>query len=915
MSHDTTGSALRGRRREQEVLDHLLRAVRAGSSRVLVLRGEAGAGKTAMLDYLAERAAPAEVVRVAGVEPEAEFAYSALQRLCAPLLPLLEQLPEEQRVTLSIAFGLSKDDPPEVPLLGTAVLGLFAEAAAGRSLVCVVDDAQWLDRPSALVVACVARRLTTESVAVVLAAPTSDDAQIFGGLPELTMAGLADSDARALLDSVLAEPVGVGVRDRIVAETRGNPLAVLELTGGLSPAELAFGVVANSSERVASRVERDLQARIAALPADTRMLLLAAAVEPIGAVSLLRAALERLGIGSDAAVPARVCGLIEDGDPLRFRHPLVRSACWRSADATQLRAVHAALAEAVDPQQDPVRRAWHRAHAADGPDEQVADELERFADRAVATGGPWAAAAFLERAVVLTPNAARRAARALIAARTWLDAGSPMPAAELLAAAELGALGRVQQIEVARLRARLAHALNPGRDGGAALFAAAGSLLELDVVAARETYLAAMDAALHAGRLGSPGQLARTADAARTAPAGGDVAGMFLNAVVTWSLEGYRAAVPLFRRALAGLVGDDLQLAGLAAMVAVEVYDHATWHRLTERVSRVARETGVLSVVPAVLSHRAVALVVDGRIAEAEELWDEAVVVERATGLATFLAPEAIIAAHRGRQGPALSRIGATERDARRRGIGRLLGVAGYARAVLDNGLGNYAAALDAARRGAEYPDIAVYAWSLSELVEAATRAREPNLAAEARDRLAERTAAAGTPWSAGAQALADALAGPPGDADERYREAIDQLGSGCSGLLVARARLLYGEWLRRENRRGDARVELRKAQDAFVSMGAEAFAARAGREMSATGEKVRKRTLGAHETLTPQEAQIARLAIAGQSNPEIGLALFLSPRTVEWHLRKVYTKLGVSSRRELAAALQARRRAVPQPE
>ncbi|RAO24715.1 hypothetical protein MED15_00473 [Micromonospora noduli] len=389
MPSNTEISALRGRRRERDTLDRLLRDVRAGHSRVLVLRGEAGAGKSALLDYLSEHASAGRVTRAAGVEPESEIAYSALQQLCAPLLGHLDGLPEPQRLALATAFGLRPGDPPEGLLIGLAVLGLLAEAAAEQPLVCIVDDVQWMDRMSEVILTFVARRLEEESIALVFASRSPGDEQILGSLPELRVDGLPTAEARALLDSVLPGPVDDRVRDRIVAETRGNPLALLELPRGLTPAELAFGFGGQAATPLASRMEEGFRRRITALPADTRRLLLAAAVEPLGDVTLLWRALKRLGVGPDAAAPAEAAGLVALGARVQFRHPLVRSAAWRSAEAAELREVHRALAEATDLDHDPDRRAWHRAHAAVGPDEEVAAELERSAGRALARGaGP-----------------------------------------------------------------------------------------------------------------------------------------------------------------------------------------------------------------------------------------------------------------------------------------------------------------------------------------------------------------------------------------------------------------------------------------------------------------------------------------------------------------------------------------------
>ncbi|BEL02006.1 LuxR family transcriptional regulator [Actinoplanes sichuanensis] len=919
------GLELRGRHRERETLDRLLRDVRAGRSRVLVLRGEPGVGKTALLDYLTEHAPAGRVVRSAGVEPETELAYSALQQLCAPLLEHLDRLPEPQRDALSTAFGLSSGRPPEGLVIGLAVLGLLAEAAAEQPLICVVDDAQWLDRMSEVILTFVARRLDSESVALIFAVRGT----VLDGLPDLLLEGLPDAEARALLDSVLPGLVDTRVRDRIVAETRGNPLALLELPRDLSPAELAFGFGQSTREfgqsprgfgqgprgfeqspggfgpgprgeaSVAGRVEETFQRRIAALPEDARTLLLAAAVEPVGDVPLLWRAAQRLGVGPEAAAPVEAAGLVEFGARVRFRHPLVRSASHRSAGAAELRAVHHALAEVTDPERDPDRRAWHRAHAAIGPDEPVAAELEQSAGRALARGGRAAAASFLERAAELTIDPEARAARTVAAARARFASGAVGAVPELLAAAELGPHDPVRQAEIERLRARVAFAANSGRAAVTPLLEAADRLRALDPAAARATFLAAIGAAVNAGRLGGD-DLRRVAEAARTVPAGDEPAGRLLTAFTTWSLDGHTAAVPLFRRALAAVTpADDLDLHWLAGMAEHEIFDHTSFLSRTEQAVTLGRREGLL---PSVLTFRATALIYSGRFADASDLIDEAGALAYATGPSPHPATVAILAAHRGRTGPALEAIESLRVEAEAGGVGWLIGVAGYARAVLHNGHGDYPAALAAARQATGHDDLAVLQWGLAELVEAAARTHEMDLAEAARDRLAARADASAGGWARGTRALADALTGI--DPDASYREAIEQLTGTGLDLQTARARLLYGEWLRRENRRADARLQLRPAHDAFATMGAEGFAERAARELLATGETVRKRTTGVRDELTAQEGQIARLAAAGRTNPEIGAVLFLSPRTVEWHLRKIFAKLGVTSRRELATAV-----------
>ncbi len=908
MNVDTAGPALRGRRRERDTLDRLLRDVRAGHSRVLVLRGEAGAGKTALLDYLTENAPASRVTRAAGVEPESEIAYSALQQLCAPLLGHLNRLPEPQRAALATAFGLSLGNPPEALLIGLAVLGLFAEVALEQPLVCVVDDVQWLDRMSEVILTFVARRLDAESVALVFASRSPGDERILDGLPELRVDGLSDADARALLDSVLPDPVDARVRDRIVAETRGNPLALLELPRGLTPAELAFGFGAQGTAPLVSRVEEGFQRRIVALPADTRRLLLTAAVEPIGDVPLLWRALERLGIGPDAAAPAEAAGLVELGTRVRFRHPLVRSASWRSGEAAELREVHRALAEVTDAEQDPDRRAWHRAHATVGPDEEVASELQRSAGRPLARGGRSAAASFLERAVELTADPKRRAARALAAARARFAAGAPAQVPDAAGRCRAGSARPVA-----------------ARRGGA--FAGAGRLRAQPRTGGRPAATRGRPPAR--GARSRPRRRRPTswrwvlqctlAGSAATTSAGPPRPPAACPPTRTWPVCSW----PALRRGAwtATRLPFRFSAGPWTRSPRMRICPFCGWPgRSRTRCGTTRPGTGSPS-------KRSASPAPPARCRFCPRRWCPAPArcctragsptpricsmrpapSDRPPAWPHIRPPRSRWPLTAAGKLPALELIEATVEDADARGEGWLLGLAGYTKAVLSNGLGHYPAALEAARQAAEYEDLALFNWTLGELVEAAARVGERAVAAEARERLAERTGAAGTDWAFGAQALADALAGPSEKAEERYREAIERLAASRIGLQLARARLLYGEWLRRENRRNDARIQLRTAHEAFTTMGAEGFAERAGRELVAAGETVRKRTVGVWDDLTSQEAQSARLAAAGHTNPEIGAVLFLSPRTVEWHLRKVFTKLGISSRRELAGALRDR--------
>ncbi|HET9974590.1 MAG TPA: AAA family ATPase [Streptosporangiaceae bacterium] len=901
---------LRGRDRELSVLGTFLDAVRAGGSRVLVVRGEPGVGKTALLDCLAWRASGCRVARAAGVQPEMELAFAGLHQLCAPMLDHAGPLPAPQRRALLTAFGISAGSAPDPFLVGLAVLGLLSEVAGERPLLCVVDDAQWLDRASAQALAFVARRLAAEPVGLVFAAQGGE----LAGLPELPVAGLPEDDARALLDSVIPGRLDERVRDRIVAETRGNPLALLELPRGLSAAELAGGFGLPGGLPLEGRLERSFLRRLGSLPVTTRRLLLAAAAEPTGEAGLLWRAAGRLGVGVDAAAPAEAAGLIELGARVRFRHPLLRAAAYRAAAAPDRREVHGALAEATDPDADPDRRAWHRACAAAGPDEAVAAELERSAARAHSRGGVAAAAAFLRRSAELTPDTGRRGTRALAAARATFAAGAPRTAHELLAMAELGWLDEFQRAELARLRAQMALAEWRGSDAPRLLLDAAKKLEPLDSGLTRETYLEALGAAIFAGRLDCGLSVREAAEAARTAPPARQPprpVDLLLDGVATRLTEGYAAGVPPLRRALDALRQDGRGEAGVTGWlwlacpvapepIAPELWDDAAWHELTARAVGLAREAGALGVLPVALTYRAGVHVHAGEFSAAAGLIEEAEAITAATGGAPLRHASLMLAAWRGEEARTLELTGASVQDATARGEGRALGLAGYVTAVLYNGLGGYQAALAGARRACEHEDLGFFGWSLAELVEAGARSGAREEASAALRQLGERTSAAGSQWALGIAARSRALLSEGPAADALYREAVDRLGSTRIAVHLARAHLVYGEWLRREQRRAEAREHLRAAHDMFGRFGATAFAERAFRELRATGETVRKRTVDPPDALTGQEAQVARLAAEGHTNTEIGARLFISPRTAEYHLHKVFAKLGISSRRQL---------------
>ena len=894
--------------------------VRAGEGRALVVRGEPGVGKTVLLDYLAGRASGCRVARAAGVQSEMELAFAALHQLCAPMLDHAESLPVPQREALRTAFGLSAGPVPDRFLVGLAVLGLLSETAGERPLVCIVDDQQWLDHASAQALGFAARRLAADPVGLVFAArvPGEDMA----GLPELLVEGLAEDDAAALLESVLTGltgPLDAQVRDRIIADTHGNPLALLELPRGLTSAQLTGGFGVSSAMPLDGRIEESFGRQLETLPAQTQRLVQLAAADPTGDPVLVWRAAGRLAIGPGAAGPAAEAGLAEFGARVRFRHPLVRSAAYRSASVQTRQELHGALAEATDPAADPDRRAWHRAQAAPGPDEEVAAELEHSAGRAQRRGGLAAAAAFLEQSARLTLDPARRAQRALAAAQAKHQAGALDAALGLLAMAQAGPLDELQRARGDLLRAQIAFSSSHGRDAPPLMLSAAKQLEALDAGLARKTYLEAFTAALFVGRL-SPavGDVARAARTAPAPPAPARAPDLLLDGLALLVTEGYAAGTPALRRALLTARGQDipaeegLSWLWLAERAAMAVWDDETWHILASRHLKLARDAGALSELPLAVRSRILLHTHAGELQQGAALIAEAQAVADATG--SQLAPYGVtgIAAFRGHEAEATELIQANMDGVTSRGEGRGV-TSGYSAALLYNGLGHYDKALAAAELVCEYDDIGVLGWSLTELVEAAVRSGQPARASDALQRLTETTRASGTDWALGTEARSRALLSEGETAENCYREAIERLGRTRMRPALARAHLLYGEWLRRENRRRDARAELRTAHGLFTTMGLEAFAERARRELLATGDTVRKRTVETVSELTAQEAHIAQLAADGRTNVEIGAQLFLSTRTVEWHLSKVYTKLGVGSRRELRRALASPGQADPQ--
>jgi DNA-binding CsgD family transcriptional regulator/predicted negative regulator of RcsB-dependent stress response len=880
---------------------------------VLVVRGEPGVGKSVLLDYLVDRASACRVARAGGVQSEMELPLAGLQQLVgAWMLERVDNLPPPQQLALRLAFGLSEGPAPDRFLLGLAVLSLLSDAAEKRPLVCVIDDVQWLDRESAQLLSFVARRLEAEPVAMVFAVREPSDVQELGGLPELLVEGLGDEDARALLASGIPGGLDEQVRDRIVAETRGNPLALIELPRGLTATELAGGFGLLAAHALPGRIEQSYLRRLDTLADDTRMLLLVAAAEPVGDPLLIWRAAEPLGVCTGAATSAQDAGLLTMSERVVFRHPLVRSAIYRAASASDRRAVHLALADATDREADPDRRAWHLAAAAHAPDEEVALELERSAGRAQARGGFAAAAAFLQRAVALTQDSGRRTIRALAAAEVAFQAGVADAALQLVATAEAAPLDEVQRARVELVRGQVAFASGLASDAPSLLLKAASRLERVDPELARQTYLTAWGAATVApGDLAGGGVLLEISRAILDLPRRPGASrplDLLLAGLALLTTDGRAAATPTLQRAAKVLpdiaVEDVLRWGWMATAASNAVWDNDGAYAISARQVQLVRDAGAPAQLPLHLSALGMARAWTGDLAGAASNMAEADSVAAAIGSVSAPWTALRLRALQGREAEAAAAIASAIEQAAAGAHGFAI-YAHWAAAVLYNGLARYEEAAASAREATSNTfEYWVSVWVLPELVEALARGKDTASARDALERLAETTQPSANDFALGIEARCRALLSNGAIAERLYQDAIERLGRTRLRPELARAHLLYGEWLRRENRRVDARPQLRTAHDLFTVIGMQAFAERARSELSATGGKVRKRSAETRDDLTDQERQIAQLARGGLSNPEIGARLFLSPRTVEWHLHKVFGKLGIRSRRELANAL-----------
>ncbi len=899
---------------ETAALEGALAAVRDGLSGALVLRGEPGIGKTVLLEWAAEQAHDMQLARVTGIQAEMGMGFAGLHQMLVPFLARMDRLPSPQQQALGSAFGLVAGPAPDRFLVGLAALTLLTDAAAGQTVLCLVDDAQWLDQVSVEVLGFIARRLYADRVGMLFTERAGEDrAAALAGLPEMTVGGLPAEVADELLALSAAGPVDGQVSRQIVANTAGNPLALVEAAGELTPAELSGAVPLSWPLRFGGHLEELYLSRVRALPADTRTLLLLAAADPSGDPGLVWKAAGQLGIDPQAGEMAGVERLMSWEPRVRFRHPLIRSAAYYAASAPARRRGHQALATVTDPDTDPDRRAWHLAEAAADPDEQVAAGLERSADRAQARGGLAAAAAFLERAAALTPDPARRTKRTLAAAQANRQAGAFGKALELVATAEAGPLDEFQSARVDWLRGQIAFASGLGSDAPPLLLKAAKRLEPLNLDLARETYVDAWQAAFFAGYLAGAGDLLEVSRAVRVLPPPAHPprpVDLVLDGFALLVTDGPTTAAPVLRQARSAFASPDISEEeilrwGFIATVADEALWDDEGRRVTVRQVQLARDVGALDQLSFLLNRMAVETVWSGDFAAATLLIAEAGTVCEATGSRFAPVAATMLAAFRGREAEAVPRIQSITRQATSGGQGVSVTVAHWVAAVLYNGLGRYEEALAAARQACEHKHIYISMWALPELIEAAVRTGNPRIADDVFERLTGTTRAGGTDFGLGIEARSRGLLSEAEVAERYYREAIDRLSRTRRRPDLARTHLLYGEWLRRQRRRRDARGQLRTAFSMFDEMGMEAFAGRARAELRATGERARPRSPGAPEVLTPQEEQIASLVAEHLSNREIAARLFISASTVEYHLRKIFRKLGVSSRTQLARTLR----------
>jgi DNA-binding CsgD family transcriptional regulator len=903
---------LLGRDSEKGLLDSLLDTARAGLSGVVVVRGEPGVGKTALLDYVVDRAADFLVVHFTGVEPERDLGYAALHRLLTPILHQIERLPAPQRDALNSALGLAAGPPANPFLVGLGTISLAANAARARKrLLTVIDDAHWIDRESLEALAFWGRRIRAEGIALVFATRDTESASSLAGFDAINIGGLSNDDARTLLAAGAGFGLDRDVVERIVKETGGNPLAIVELAKDLTVDKVVGMAGAPQPLALTERLEEHFAGHVRALPADTQMFLLTVAADASADAALVWRAVTRLGVAREAAEPAEAAGLVVLSSTISYRHPLIRSAVYARARAADRRAVHRALAAATDADTDAERRAWHLAAASMGADEDVAGVLEQVADGAHARGSSSAELALLTRAAELTPDPIRAAKRRLRAADAALLTGAPHQVHLLVSLASTALVDPGDKAWAKRLEGAAYHREAKAKPASVILREAAVELIPTAPGLGRQTLMEALEAALLAGDASDP-DLRAIATAALAAPAAtASPVDQLLNAYGVYVRDGFVASVDLLRRAVgaalaAPTLDTPVRWSVLLTCATEMLWDQDLHDKLAERLSQASGEQADLNSMAIPVWAKANSQVWSGHLIAADGVAAQAADIYAAAGESPFSSDLArlLLRALRGEEHMRTDAATVTQ-VAEGIGNGVAAAMALAALTKLDLGRSRYADAVDHSVGVFDRDPVVHGSHILADLVEAAVRVDRIDAADSALARLAERATAVGTEWSLGLLARCRALmAADAAEVEASYREALERLGATRLTVELGRTHLLYGEWLRRQKRRSDARDQLRLAHDLFDGMGAAAFAKRARDELLATGERVRRRTVDTVRDLTPQESHIADLAAGGDTNPEIAAQLFISASTVEYHMRKVFVKLGITSRRELRHAL-----------
>jgi DNA-binding CsgD family transcriptional regulator len=905
-----------GREVECKEIDLLLTDVRSGTSGALVLRGEAGMGKTTLLDYALSSATGMHTVRVAGMQSENEFSFGALHRLLVPFMDRIESLPARQREAIWTAFGVAAGPAPDRFLVGLAALTVLAEAARERPLICIVDDAHWIDRESLDVLGLIARRLFAERVVMLFAARVSSAAVVTVGPPPLEgvraldILGLDEQAARQLITALVPCPVDPAVALKIAEGTGGCPLAVREVVSGLRRDQLSGHQPLPDPLTVGSALERHFLCQVELLPTDTQTALLLVAAESSRDPFLLRRACAALSVDIRALEPAREAELLAPSYEVTFRHPLIRSAVYNGAHVEKRRAAHLALAEATDGVLHPEARAWHLSRATSGPDEGTAVLLAQCAAKARSRGRYSEAAALWARTAELTAEPAEAARSLLEAAEAYFVGGAVEASEDALTRAEQDLATPLLRAQALRLDAQLKTFVAPS-ETPSLLLNVATAFEALDIGLARDTYAEALAACVVSAQMTSLTTPKDIAVAALNAPSRHDgdptIEDLLLDAFATRFAFGYVDAVPAYRRCVEWLCAEDSPHASRWAVfgskAAEELWDPVGYRVMLQRMERTQRQRGELDALRVTANRLGDYEMWIGQFALADAYHSETAELAAALGEDSegWLRNKAELLAWQGRETEA--RAVATQilqHPSDVPSVGVVVNSALLGLAVLNIAKGQYREALAYARQLFNIDPITHGNHCLREVVEAGARAGDTEIACRALERLEERGQASGTPWALGLVARSRALIAHDALAEEHFREGLEYLASTPIVTEQARTHLLYGEWLRRQGRRTDARSQLQNAYALFADMGADTFAQRAARELGATGARARKRSPDSSSTLTPQELRIARLAASGATSKEIAAELFLSPRTIDAHLRSVFSKVGITSRRQL---------------